>query len=90
MTRKFLLLAAASILVVAPALATDGKPTFGPWGVDLSAIAGTARGGGEPQTFEQVLLSGLAPDGGLYVPDSIPVFSMAEIAGLQAMSANSR
>ncbi|HBJ89573.1 MAG TPA: hypothetical protein DDZ21_06355, partial [Gammaproteobacteria bacterium] len=24
----------------------------------------STRGGGEPQTFEQVLLTGLAPDGG--------------------------
>jgi len=32
----------------------------------------STRGGGEPQSFEQVLLSGLAPDGGLYVPQSWP------------------
>ena len=32
----------------------------------------STRGGGEPQTFEQVLLTGLAPDGGLYVPTELP------------------
>ncbi|MEZ5492439.1 MAG: threonine synthase [Gammaproteobacteria bacterium] len=41
----------------------------------------STRGGGEPQTFEQVLLTGLAPDGGLYVPEQLPRFSAAEIAG---------
>ncbi|MEE2608563.1 MAG: hypothetical protein VX928_07395, partial [Pseudomonadota bacterium] len=28
----------------------------------------STRGGCSPQTFEQVLLTGLAPDGGLFVP----------------------
>lgn len=32
----------------------------------------STRGGGSPQTFEDVLLNGLAPDGGLYVPQSWP------------------
>lgn len=32
----------------------------------------STRGGGQPQSFEQVLLSGLAPDGGLYVPQNWP------------------
>ncbi len=32
----------------------------------------STRSGGDPQTFEQVLLSGLAPDGGLYVPEKWP------------------
>ena len=40
----------------------------------------STRGGGEPQDFEQVLLTGLAPDGGLYVPDQLPRFSESEIA----------
>lgn len=30
----------------------------------------STRGGGEPQSFEEVLLTGLAPDGGLYVPQT--------------------
>ncbi len=32
----------------------------------------STRGGGEPQTFRQVLLAGLARDGGLFLPDEIP------------------
>ena len=40
----------------------------------------STRGGGEPQDFEQVLLTGLAPDGGLYVPDQLPRFDEVEIA----------
>ncbi|MCL6740976.1 M13 family metallopeptidase [Sphingomonas sp. RB56-2] len=38
MKRNLLLLAAASALVIAPALAAQGKPAFAPWGVDLSAM----------------------------------------------------
>ncbi|MGH1456428.1 MAG: threonine synthase [Alphaproteobacteria bacterium] len=41
----------------------------------------STRGGGEPQTFEQVLLSGLAPDGGLYVPESWPQIDFASLKG---------
>jgi putative endopeptidase len=36
--KKLLLLAAASTLLFAPAMARDGKPTFSPWGVDLTAM----------------------------------------------------
>ena len=32
----------------------------------------STRGGGEPQRFSDILLEGLAPDGGLYVPDRWP------------------
>ncbi|EFP76195.1 threonine synthase [Puccinia graminis f. sp. tritici CRL 75-36-700-3] len=32
----------------------------------------STRGGGESLTFEQTVLSGLAPDGGLYIPKRIP------------------
>ncbi len=32
----------------------------------------STRGGGEPLSFEDVLLAGLAPDGGLYVPQNWP------------------
>lgn len=39
----------------------------------------STRGGGDPQTFEQVLLTGLAPDGGLYVPETLPHFSAEQI-----------
>ncbi len=36
--------------------------------------------------FEQVTLAGLAGDGGLYVPESWPSFSAAEIAGMAGLS----
>ncbi len=48
----------------------------------------STRGGGEPQTFEQVLLTGLAPDGGLYVPDQLPVFRQQDMAGWSGMPYN--
>lgn len=32
----------------------------------------STRGGGEPLTFQQTILAGLARDGGLYLPESIP------------------
>ncbi|HBX38058.1 MAG TPA: threonine synthase, partial [Pseudohongiella sp.] len=38
------------------------------------------RGKSPACTFEQVLLTGLAPDGGLYVPETLPVFNHEEIA----------
>ncbi len=41
----------------------------------------STRGGGEAQSFEQVLLSGLAPDGGLYVPDQWPQIDLAALKG---------
>jgi threonine synthase len=36
--------------------------------------------------FDEVLLAGLAPDGGLYVPESVPVFSSEELAALADLS----
>lgn len=41
----------------------------------------STRGGGKPQSFEQVLLSGLAPDGGLYVPESWPQIDLETLKG---------
>ena len=40
----------------------------------------STRGGVEPQNFEDVILTGLAPDGGLFVPEHVPHFSQQEIA----------
>lgn len=37
-------------------------------------------------TFEDVLLAGLAGDGGLYVPETVPVLSPVEIASLAGLS----
>ncbi|HOO82357.1 MAG TPA: threonine synthase [Alphaproteobacteria bacterium] len=41
----------------------------------------STRGGGEPRDFEQALLSGLAPDGGLYVPESWPRLDLDALKG---------
>jgi threonine synthase len=38
----------------------------------------STRGGMEPRSFVEVLLEGLAPDGGLIVPESYPVLTSAE------------
>ncbi|HEU4956424.1 MAG TPA: M13 family metallopeptidase [Sphingomicrobium sp.] len=45
MSKKFLLLAAASVLIVTPATARNGQPTFAPWGVDLTAMDRTVKPG---------------------------------------------
>ncbi|MCW5599834.1 MAG: hypothetical protein KIT59_12110, partial [Nitrosomonas sp.] len=37
----------------------------------------STRGGMPPKTFTEILLSGLAPDGGLAVPESYPRASPA-------------
>jgi threonine synthase len=45
----------------------------------------STRGQAPALNFEQVLLAGLAVDGGLYVPQSLPTFSKAEIASMAAL-----
>jgi threonine synthase len=42
----------------------------------------STRGGGAPQRFSDILLEGLAPDGGLYVPESYPRADLAAWRGL--------
>ena len=46
----------------------------------------STRGISPSQNFEQVLLTGLAPDGGLYVPETLPSFSAEEIAAWRRLS----
>ena len=46
----------------------------------------STRGGGQPQTFTQILLEGLAPDGGLFVPEAYPRFAPAELAAMRRWS----
>jgi len=46
----------------------------------------STRGCCPQQNFEQVLLTGLAPDGGLYVPTELPHFSLEEIASWRELS----
>ncbi|WP_136163227.1 threonine synthase [Sphingomonas flavalba] len=46
----------------------------------------STRGAAPPLDFEQVTLAGLAPDGGLYLPERWPAFSADAIAGLAGLS----
>jgi len=46
----------------------------------------STRGQAPVLSFEEAMLTGLARDGGLYVPESIPTMSHAEIAGLAGQS----
>ncbi|KZZ43207.1 MAG: threonine synthase [Saccharospirillaceae bacterium] len=46
----------------------------------------STRGDAPELTFEEVLLTGLAADGGLYVPKQVPTFSKEEIASWQDLS----
>lgn len=45
----------------------------------------STRGEAPSLDFEQVVLTGLAPDGGLYLPSEIPVFSQRELAKLATL-----
>ncbi len=42
----------------------------------------STRGGAKPLAFDDVLLAGLAPDGGLYVPRELPRLGAAQLADL--------
>ena len=46
----------------------------------------STRGGCPPQNFEEVLLTGLAPDGGLFVPQNLPKLSNTDIESLRSLS----
>lgn len=46
----------------------------------------STRGGCPEQNFEQVLLTGMAPDGGLYVPANLPQYSIEEINSWKSLS----
>lgn len=45
----------------------------------------STRGKGEPRAFTEILLEGLAPDGGLYVPEEYPQVSTEELAAMRAV-----
>ncbi len=45
----------------------------------------STRGGMEPRPFSSILLEGLAPDGGLTVPESYPSWTSAEIESLRPL-----
>ncbi len=46
----------------------------------------STRGDAPALSFEEVVLAGLASDGGLYVPEELPVFSREEIASWAGLS----
>ena len=46
----------------------------------------STRGGGKPQAFTDILLEGLAPDGGLFVPEKFPRLAAGELAAMRGMS----
>ncbi len=48
----------------------------------------STRGQAPALNFEEVLLTGLAPDGGLYVPEQLPQFSREEIASWASLAYN--
>ena len=45
----------------------------------------STRGSAPALNFEEVLLAGLASDGGLYVPASLPSFSESELSAMRGM-----
>jgi threonine synthase len=46
----------------------------------------STRGGDSAGGFREVIMKGLAADGGLFVPETYPVFSAAQIASFKSMS----
>ncbi len=46
----------------------------------------STRGGMQPAPFSETLLEGLAPDGGLTVPEQLPAVSLAEIESWRALT----
>ncbi|MFZ1492433.1 MAG: threonine synthase, partial [Candidatus Competibacter denitrificans] len=46
----------------------------------------STRGGMAPAPFSDILLGGLAPDGGLTIPDTYPVLAPGELAGWRGLS----
>nr|MBP8195457.1 threonine synthase [Azonexus sp.] len=46
----------------------------------------STRGHAAPQAFCDILLGGLAPDGGLYLPESYPQISRAELDAWRKLS----
>ncbi len=45
----------------------------------------STRGAAPDLTFSEAMMTGLARDGGLYVPETVPVLSRAEIAGMAGL-----
>ena len=48
----------------------------------------STRGQMEPRPFLEILMEGLAPDGGLVVPESIPLLTASDLEAMRSMSYN--
>ena len=46
----------------------------------------STRGGAQPQPFTEILLEGLAPGGGLFVPEKLPRLEAKDLAAMRGMS----
>jgi len=46
----------------------------------------STRGGAKPQPFTEILLGGLAPDGGLFLPEEFPKLGPADLSAMRGMS----
>ena len=46
----------------------------------------STRGGLAPATFSDILLGGLAPDGGLTLPEAYPTVTLSELASWRGLS----
>ena len=46
----------------------------------------STRGQSPAQSFSEILLGGLAPDGGLYLPESYPQFTDADLTAMRSMN----
>lgn len=46
----------------------------------------STRGNSPAQSFTQILLGGLAPDGGLYLPETYPHFGAADLSAMRGMN----
>src|SRR3954468_19190995 len=47
----------------------------------------STRGGTPPETIGPALVAGLAPDGGLFVPDALPLFRTDAFSGRDSLPA---
>jgi threonine synthase len=45
----------------------------------------STRGGAKPQAFTDILLEGLAPGGGLFLPEKLPALSASELSAMRGM-----
>src|SRR5438309_11278276 len=46
----------------------------------------SSRGRAKPQPFTAILIEGLAPDGGLFLPEEFPKFNLADLSARRRMS----